>query len=171
MDSDLEIRKKNGALLELWGDTRSSLLETGMSEKFLSCIKVSRICLRLKGEGGISLETLQRKRASSRVEGRISWFFSSCSRKLQLSLELQRGPQGPARVASGKSSLHVSCEGPLGIPLQSVPDPRSSSGAEAATSDFLFRADMVLAGFLWSLHRESCLVLGGDMQVCFPPEL
>ena len=115
-----------------------------MSEKFLSCIKVSRICLRLKGEGGISLETLQRKRASSRVEGRISCFFSSCSRKLQLSLELRRGPQGPARVASGKSSLHVSCEGPLGIPLQSVPDPRSSSGAEAATSDFLFRADMVL---------------------------
>ena len=100
--------------------------------------------MRLKREGGISLETLQWKRASFYVEGRISWFFSSCSRKFRLSLELRPGPQGPARVASGKSSLHVSCEGPLGIPLQSVPDPRSSSGAEAATSDFLFRADMVL---------------------------
>ena len=88
MDSDLEIRKKNGALLELWGDTRSSLLETGMSEKFLSCIKVSRICLRLKGEGGISLETLQRKRASSFIEGKISSFFSNCGRKLEVPLEL-----------------------------------------------------------------------------------
>ena len=33
-------------------------------------------------------------------------------------LELRRGPQGPAHVASEKSSLHASCEGPLGIPLQ-----------------------------------------------------
>ena len=132
---------------------------------------VSRTISRVKRESGISFETPQWKRASFYVEGRISWFFSSCSRKFRLSLELRPGPQGPACVASGKSSLHVSCEGPLGIPLQSVPDPRSSSGAEAATSDFLFRADMVLAGFLWSLHRESCLVLGGDIQVRFPPEL
>ena len=51
----------------------------------------------------------------------------------QVPLELRRGPQGPARVASGKASLHVSCEGPLGIPLQSVPGPKSSSGAEART--------------------------------------
>ena len=106
--------------------------------------RVSRTLSRLKREGGISLETLQRKRASSRVEGRISWFFSSCSRKLRLSLELRRGPQVPALVASGKSSLHVSWEGPLGIPLQSVPDPRSSSGAEATTSGFLSSDDMDL---------------------------
>ena len=70
--------------------------------------------------------------------------FSSCGRSIGVTLVLRWELQGPARVASGKSSLHVSCEEPLGIPLQSVPDPRSSSGAEAATSDFLFRADMVL---------------------------
>ena len=103
---------------------------------------MSRTLSRLKREGGISLETLQRKRASSRVEGRISWFFSSCSRKLRLSLELRRGPQVPALVASGKSSLHVSFEGPLGIPLQSLPGPRSSCGFEAVTSGFLSNADM-----------------------------
>ena len=51
----------------------------------------------------------------------------------QVPLELQRGPQGPARVASGKASRHASCEGPLGIPLQSVPSPKSSSGSEAGT--------------------------------------
>ena len=44
-----------------------------------------------------------------------------------------RGPQGPSRVASGKANFHASCEVPLGIPLQSVLGPRSSSGAEAGT--------------------------------------
>ena len=47
-------------------------------------------------EGGISLKMLQGKRASSQVEGRISWFFSSCDRKLGVSLELRQGPQCPA---------------------------------------------------------------------------
>ena len=32
-------------------------------------------------------------------------------------LELQRGLQGPALVASDKDSLHASFQGPLGIPL------------------------------------------------------
>ena len=35
----------------------------------------------------------------------------------QVPLELRRGPQEPACVASGKASPHASCEGPLGIPL------------------------------------------------------
>ena len=38
--------------------------------------RVSRTLSRLKREGGISLEKSQQKRASSRVEGRISWFSS-----------------------------------------------------------------------------------------------
>ena len=86
----------------------------------------------------------QWKRASSHIEGRISWFFLSCGRKREVPLELGRGPQGPARVASGKSSLHASCEGPLKIPLQSVPGLKSSSEAEAGTSGFLSSADMDL---------------------------
>ena len=36
-------------------------------------------------------------------------------------LELQRGSQGPACVASEKSGLFSSCEGPVGIPLKSLP--------------------------------------------------
>ena len=35
----------------------------------------------LKREGGISLETLQRERASFCLEGRISWFFRGCDSK------------------------------------------------------------------------------------------
>ena len=95
----------------------------------------------LRREGGIFLETLQRKRASARFEGRISWFFSSCG---GVPLELRRRPQGPTRGASGKSSLHVSSEGPLRIPLQSMLGPRSSSGVQAGYSGFLSRADMDL---------------------------
>ena len=102
---------------------------------------VSRTISRVKRESGISLETLQWKRASSFLEGRISCFVSSYSRNLGVPLELRGGPQGPARVASGKSSLHAICEGSLQIPLQSVPCLRSSSGAEAGTSGFLSNSD------------------------------
>ena len=105
---------------------------------------MSRTLWRLKREGGISLETPQRERASSRVEWRISWFSSSCGSKLGVPLEVRWELQGLALVAGGKSSLHVNCEGSLGIPLQLVPGPRSSTGAETGTSGFLSSADMDL---------------------------
>ena len=68
--------------------------------------------------------------------------FLSCGRTLGIPLELRRGPQGPTRVASGKSSLHSSCEGPLGIPLQSVQEHRALSRFGAGTSGFLSSSDM-----------------------------
>ena len=40
MDTHLEMRRENGALLELWQDPRcSSRVETGMLGNFLSCLK------------------------------------------------------------------------------------------------------------------------------------
>ena len=68
--------------------------------------------------GGISFEVPQLKRTSARIEGRISWFFSSSG---WVPLELRRGPQEPARGASGRSSPHAIDEGRLGIPLLSLP--------------------------------------------------
>ena len=47
-------------------------------------------------------------------------------------------------MASGKSSFHASSEGPLRIPLQSLPVLRSSFVVEAGTSGFLSSADMDL---------------------------
>ena len=124
---------------------------------------MSRTLSRLKRVGGISVETPQPKRATSRAEERISWFFSICDTKLGVPLKLGQRPQGPTCVASGKSSLHVSCEGPLGIPLQSAPGPRSLSGVEARTSGFLSSADMELGvpmefpqGSQSSSHVETC---------------
>ena len=113
---------------------------------------MSRTLSRLKSEGEISLKTLQWTRASSRVEERISWFFRNLGRKLGIPLELGRRPWEHACVASGKSSLHASCQGPLGIPLHSLPWSSSSSGVEARTSGFLSSAGMDL-GLLWSCHR------------------
>ena len=83
-------------------------------------------------------------RRRSRKGTHLAWFFSSCGRKLGVPLKLRWGTQGPASVASGNSSLHVSWEGTLGIPLQLLPGLRSSSGDEAATSGFLSLADMDL---------------------------
>ena len=100
--------------------------------------------MRLKKEGGLSLATSQRERASSHIERRISRFFLSCGSKYGAPLKLQRGPQGPARVSAGKSGLHASCEGPLGIALQFVLRPRDSSGVEAGNSGHPSSADMDL---------------------------
>ena len=43
------------------------------------------------------------------------------------SLELPRGPEGASHVVSGKSGILLSCEGPLGIPLELVQATRASS--------------------------------------------
>ena len=113
---------------------------------------MSRTLSRLKREGVISLETPQWKRATSRIEGSISWFFSSCSRNLGVPLELRLGPQGPYCVASGKSSLHASCKGPLGIPLQSLPGPMSSLEMSLEHQGPSQRLARILR-FLWSFNR------------------
>ena len=121
------------------------------------------------------------KRASSRIEGRISWFFSSCGKKLGVPLELGGGPQGPAQVAPGKSSLHARCEGTLAIPLHSVLHPRSLSGAENATSDYFSSADIDLGvsmeisqGNQASSRMETCksaFLLSCNSRVALPVEL
>ena len=118
----------------------------------LFCLKVSSTLLRLKRKGGISLEMLQWKRASCRVEGRISWVFSSCGRKLCVPLMLRCGTQGPTRVASGKSSLCSSCKGPLRIPLHLC----RGIGPHLELRPELQGSSPVLtwiSRILWSFHR------------------
>ena len=70
-----------------WGSSgcvRDSLAsfreKTGMSGNFLSCSKGMKDPFEVREVGVISLETPQRKLTSSRLEGRTSWIFSSCSR-------------------------------------------------------------------------------------------
>ena len=116
----------------------------GMSGNFLSCLKgVKDPFEAQEGKWDFSRDAGV-KTASSCVEGRISWFFSSCGRKLGVLFELQMGPQRPACVSSGMSSPHASCEGPLGILLQSLLGLKSSFVIEAGISGFLSSADMDL---------------------------
>ena len=85
----------------------SSRVETGMSGNFLSCNKGVKTLWKFQRLGVISLETPQRKWASSRLEGRTSWIFSSCSRCSRLTT----GSSGTRSSGSGKASPHASCSG------------------------------------------------------------
>ena len=57
------------------------------------------------------------------------------------SLDLPRGPEGASHVVSGKSGILLSCEGPLGIPLELVQGTWASSVVEAGNSGFLSSSD------------------------------
>ena len=54
-------------------------------------------------ENAIALETMQGNRASSRMEVKVSWLFSSCGRNMGYILELQRGCSFETLVCSLKS--------------------------------------------------------------------
>ena len=98
-------RRKRGSSGRGRNSRASSRVEMGMSGNFLSCSKGVKDPSEVPGLDVISLERPKWKWASSRLEGRTSWIFSSCGRCLR------RRPQRPALVASGKSSPHASCSG------------------------------------------------------------
>ena len=56
-------------------------------------------------------------------------------------LDVPRGSQGPARVSSENSGLFSSCEGPVGIPLKSLPANRVVSRVQSGNSVFLSSGD------------------------------
>ena len=90
----------------------SSRVETGMSGIFLSCRKGVKDLCKFQRLGVISLEMPQRKWASSRLEGRTSWMFSSCGRCSRLttgtsgthSSGLRKG-QSPCELLGGLSGF------------------------------------------------------------------
>ena len=98
----------------------------------------------------ISLETPQRKWASSRLEREPPGF----SRVAAGALDVRRGPQGPALVASGKASPLASCSGasrgPLGIRLPSISGPKICCGVGARPEVSSPVLTWIL-GYFWSL--------------------
>ena len=97
----------------------SSRVETGMSGNFLSCSNGVKDPLEVPEVTCDSLEKPQRKSASSRLEGRISWIFSSCGRCSRLimgtsgtrSVGLRKG-QSPWELLVGLSGfLSRRCRG------------------------------------------------------------
>ena len=97
----------------------------------------------------ISLETPQRKWASSRLKGRTSWIFSSCSRCSRLTTrtsgtrsgDLRKG-HSPCELLGGLSGfLSCRCQG-LRSCMESVPEPEHSSPVQTW-----------ILGYFWSLPR------------------
>ena len=101
---------------------------TGMSGNFLSCSKGGKDACEVQvGRRDFPRDATAEKGLISPAGENLLVFLEL----RQVPLELRRGPQGPAGVASGKTSLHTSCEGPLRIPVQSVSGPRYSSRTAA----------------------------------------
>ena len=97
----------------------------------------------------ISLETHQRKWASSRLEGRTSWIFSSCSRCSRLTTGtsgtrsggLRKG-QSPSELLGGLSGFFSRRCWDLRPFVESVPEPEDSSPVPTW-----------ILGYFWSLPR------------------
>ena len=115
----------------------------------------------------ISLETPQRKWASSRLEGRTYWIFSSCDRCSRLTAGtsetrsggLRKG-QAPCELLGGLSgflSRQCRCLRPF---VELVPEPED-------TSPLL----KWILGYFWSLPRGVSPLLERGMHVPFPPKL
>ena len=120
-----------------------------------------------QGLGVISLETPQRKWASSRPDGRTSWIFSSCGRCSRLTTGtsgtrhggLRKG-QSPCELLGGLSAFPSGrCRGVRPC-VESVLKPEHSS----PVLTWIWGTTGVPPG-------ESVLVSSGGMHVRFPPEL
>ena len=119
--SSQSMRRKRGSSGCGWDSCAFSRVETGVSGNFLSCSKGVKDPWKLQNLGVISVETPQRKSASSRLEGRTSWIFSSCCRCSQL----KTGPQGPLWWPQERPVPKRVALEPLGIPLPSMPGPKT----------------------------------------------
>ena len=113
----------------------------------------------------ISLETPQRKWASSRLEGRTSWIFSSCGSCSRFSTGisgtgsggLMKG-QSPCELLGGLSGfLSRRCRGLIPC-VKSVPEPEDSSPVLT-----------LILGYFWSLPRgvSPCLEWGHARALSF----
>ena len=120
-----------------------------MSGNFLSCSKGVKEPLEFQRLGVISLETPQQKWASSRLEGRTSWIFSSCGRCSRLTTgpsgtrsgSLRKG-QSPCGLLGGLSGfLSRRCR-VLRSCVELVPEPEDSSPVLTW-----------ILGYFWSLPR------------------
>ena len=106
----------------------SSRVETGMSGNFLSCSKGVKDPWKFQMLDVISLDTPQWKWASSRLEGRTSWIFSSCCSCSRLttgtsgtrSSGLRKG-QSPCELLGRLSGFHSCRSRGLRSCVESVP--------------------------------------------------
>ena len=126
------------------------LSETDMSGNFLCCVK--HVKYRFEFQEGTWDFSQDAAVGNGLIgnDGGTSWFFSSCGGIL----ELRPGTQGASRVAPGKSNLHLSFEGELGIALKSLQGKKISSRLVSRNSVFLSSGDRDL-GVAFKAHPGS----------------
>ena len=122
-------RRKRGSSGCRRDSRASSRVETGMSGNFLSFSKGVKDPLEVPILGVISLKTPLRKWASSRLEGRTSLIFPSCGRCSRL----MTGPRDPLWWPQERRVPMRVARWPLGIPLPSMPGPKTLCGVSAGT--------------------------------------
>ena len=107
-DPSSQARRRKRGSYGCGRDSRaSSRVQTGMSGNFLSCSNGVKDPLEVPGVTCDSLEKPQRKWASFRLEGRISWIFSSCGTCSRLTT----GTSGTRSGGLRKGHSHASCSG------------------------------------------------------------
>ena len=135
MDSSSRARRRKWGSSGCGRDSRaSSRMETGMSGNFLSCSKGVRDPLEVPDVRCDYLKTPQRKWASSRLEGRTSWIFSSCGRCSRITTGtsgtrsggLRKG-QSPCELLGGLSGFLSRRSRGLRSYVESVAKPENSS--------------------------------------------
>ena len=112
----------------------SSRVDTGMSGNFLTFTYGVRTLWKFQRVVLISLETPHWKWASSRLEGRTSWIFSSCGRCSRFttgtsgtrSCGIRKG-QSPCELLGGLSGFLSRRSRGLSRCVESVPEPEDSS--------------------------------------------
>ena len=127
----------------------SSRVETGMSGNFLSCSKGVKDPLEVPEVRLVSLETPQRKWASSRLERRTSWIFSRCGWCSQLTTGtsgtrsggLRKG-QSPCELLGGFTGFLSRRSRGLRSCVDSVSEPEDS-----------YPVLTWILGYFWSLPR------------------
>ena len=115
----------------------------------------------------ITIETPLWKWASSRLEGRNSWIFSSCGRCPRLTT----GPSGTRSGGLRKGQSPCELFGGLSVLLC-----RRCQGLSPCVDSVLAPEDFspvlsLILGYFWSLPWESVLVSCGGMHVRLPPKL
>ena len=135
---------------------------------------MSSILSRLKREGGISLKMppAEKELISRRWENLL--IFLELQQEIWGSYRVMLGTSGTRSCCLSKTSLHAICDMSRGIPLQSVPDPRSSSEDEAGNSWILSSVYMDLGvptEFQQGSQAASHGDASGDLQVSFALEL
>ena len=132
-----------------WDSRASSRVETDMSGKLLSYSKGVKDNSKFQRLGVISLETPQQKWASSRLEGRTSWIFSSCGRCSRLMTGTSGTRSGGLRKDKSSCELLGVLSGFLSLPcrglrscVESVLEPEHSSPVLTW-----------ILGYFWSLPK------------------